>query len=118
MWSHYVDLTTAQSKSTFATYFSYLQVWFQNARAKYRRHVLKQEQTKGDGQVVADSDFRLSDDEKGDDKSYAELSNNSSSSLSDMSSQSISDLPAGMTEFDQQNGGLTELFTNSISAMN
>ncbi|XP_060598268.1 LIM/homeobox protein Lhx9-like [Ruditapes philippinarum] len=96
-----------------------LQVWFQNARAKYRRHVLKQEQTKGDGQAVTDSEFRLSDDEKTDDKAFTEMSNNSSSSLSDMSStQSLPDMPAGITDYDQQNGGLTELFTNSISAIN
>lgn len=94
-------------------------MWFQNARAKYRRHVLKQEQTKGEGQTVTDNEYRLSDDEKADDKGYTEMSNNSSSSLSDMSStQSLPDMPAGITDYDQQNDGLSELFTNSISAIN
>lgn len=94
-----------------------LQVWFQNARAKYRRHVLKQEQNKGEGQSVTDSEFRLSDDEKTDDKTYTEMSNNSSSSLSDLSSTQ-SDIQSGLSEFDQQNGGLTELFASSISSIN
>ena len=91
------------------------QVWFQNARAKYRRHVLKQEQTKAEGGTVGpDAEFRLSDDEKTDDKTYTDMSNNSSSSLSDMS-----DIPAnGLPDYDQPASGLSELFSNTISTIN
>ena len=96
------------------TLLLYSQVWFQNARAKYRRHVLKQEQTKGDGQNGGDAEFRLSDDEKADDKTYVEMSNNSSSSLSDMS-----DIPPSVSDYDQHTpNGLSELFSSTISTMN
>lgn len=89
-------------------------MWFQNARAKYRRHVLKQEQAKGEGQNGTEAEFRLSEDEKADDKTYTEMSNNSSSSLSDMS-----DIPpSGVSEYDQHTSGLSELFSNTISTIN
>ncbi|XP_052219473.1 LIM/homeobox protein Lhx9-like isoform X2 [Dreissena polymorpha] len=86
----------------------------QNARAKYRRHVLKQEQTKSEGGTVTETEFRLSDDEKPDDKTFTEVSNNSSSSLSDMSDIPQSSLP----DYDQPTSGLSELFSSTISAIN
>ena len=101
-------------------YYMFLsQVWFQNARAKYRRHMLKQETGKTeDGQDVS-TEFRLSDDEKSRDKSYTEMSNNSSSSLSDIgSTQSLSDIQSGMAEFEHPTSSLSELFTSTISTIN
>ena len=81
--------------------------------------MLKQESSKTeDGQDV-NNDFRLSDDEKSRDKSYTEMSNNSSSSLSDIgSSQSLSDIQSGMADFDHQNSTLSDLFTSTISTIN
>lgn len=76
--------------------------------------MLKQEQAKSEGQTGNETEFRLSEDEKTDDKTYTEMSNNSSSSLSDMS-----DIPAsGVADYDQHTSGLSELFSNTISAIN
>ena len=92
-----------------------LQVWFQNARAKYRRNLLKQQSDNGKG----------GDSIKSDSQSLAEISNthspHSPSGLSDISSTpSLSELGSTTLEPDQNSSGssLTELFSNSINAMN
>ena len=100
-------------------YIACFQVWFQNARAKYRRHVLKQDDGKPSSQENTERDLHLSDDDKIDDKSFGEISNNSSSSLSDLSStQSLSDIQNGMLDYEQGSSSLPDLFTSTINAIN
>ena len=95
------------------------QVWFQNARAKYRRHVLKSDDTKPNLQENAEGELPLSDDEKIDDKSFGEISNNSSSSLSDLSStQSLSDIQSGIIDYEQGGTSLPDLFTSTLNTIN
>nr|AEN75257.1 apterous [Neanthes arenaceodentata] len=94
-----------------------LQVWFQNARAKYRRNVLKQQgDPSRDGKPGGD--VTKSDSQSA--TTLSEISNSRSPALSDISSTpSLSDLHNAMSESEQNSSGssLTELFTNSINAM-
>ena len=93
--------------------FWILQVWFQNARAKYRRNLLKQEQDK-QGNNGSSQDATKN--------TLTELSNSRSPALSDISSSpSLSELQNNSNVDNDQSSsgsGLTELFSTTMNAMN
>ncbi|CAH1786675.1 unnamed protein product [Owenia fusiformis] len=109
-----------------------LQVWFQNARAKYRRNLLRQESGEGNNNNNSKNDGQLSSSEMGSPGSnaMADLSNSRSPALSDISSTpSLSDLQSGtmdhmdsMDTIDRlsrlehdQSSSLTDIFHNSLN---
>ncbi|XP_074655751.1 LIM/homeobox protein Lhx9-like [Tubulanus polymorphus] len=99
-----------------------LQVWFQNARAKYRRNLLRQEQQRDPN---SQSNGVMSPDCKSQDslQELTELTNaHSPGGLSDISSTpSLSDLGHSMDSEEHQNdtgGSLTDLFSSSINNLN
>nr|KAG5701708.1 hypothetical protein BaRGS_004310 [Batillaria attramentaria] len=100
-----------------------LQVWFQNARAKYRRNLLKQQQDSDKpGQGAATSPSGADKDQQKDGSgSITDLSNTRSPALSDISSTpSLSDLQSGAMESggDQSSSSITELFSSTIASIN
>ncbi|XP_064649177.1 LIM/homeobox protein Lhx9-like isoform X2 [Lineus longissimus] len=99
-----------------------LQVWFQNARAKYRRNLLRQES--GDGRGLSTDGDKDGDDGQ---TSLTELTNAGSPGLSDISSTpSLSDLGTASVDGDIGDMGsvhngensLTDLFSSSINSIN
>ncbi|CAD5121365.1 DgyrCDS9888 [Dimorphilus gyrociliatus] len=87
-----------------------LQVWFQNARAKYRRNILKQEQDKGDNRITADELKQ---------ETLSEMHNGSvtSPAMSDTSSAtSMTDIHNGHQE-NEHPSSLSDLFSNSLTNM-
>ena len=119
-------------------FFSYRKVWFQNARAKYRRSVLKQDPTKsgaetpdsGDGECGSSHNNNNNNNNNrpnsGDNSVFSELppSGNLSPPISDVSSSSSSSYSAlsqsGM-EVEQgpaPGSNLSQLFGSTLSAIN
>lgn len=102
-----------------------LQVWFQNARAKYRRNVLKSDSDKtgqGGSQSSDQSAVSPDDDKIKDDQSISELTelddSQSPDAMSDISSTpSLSDLHSNNMESDHSTSSLSDLFTNSINSL-
>ncbi|XP_025113346.1 LIM/homeobox protein Lhx9-like [Pomacea canaliculata] len=103
-----------------------LQVWFQNARAKYRRNLLKQQQDADkNGQGAASSPTggdTNKEREKDASGSLTDLSNTRSPALSDISSTpSLSDLQSGAMESGGEQGSsssISELFSSTIASIN
>ncbi|XP_064616335.1 LIM/homeobox protein Lhx9-like isoform X2 [Liolophura sinensis] len=92
-----------------------LQVWFQNARAKYRRNLIKLESDRGGlgGDENAGEDGDCVKDSMGD------MASSPSPSLSEISSSpSLSDLHSSTIEPDQSSNSLPDLFTSSIASIN
>lgn len=102
-----------------------LQVWFQNARAKYRRNMLKSDSDKtgqGGSQSSDQSAVSPDDDKIKDDQSISELTelddSQSPDAMSDISSTpSLSDLHSNNMESDHSTSSLSDLFTNSINSL-
>ncbi|PVD21960.1 hypothetical protein C0Q70_17763 [Pomacea canaliculata] len=102
------------------------QVWFQNARAKYRRNLLKQQQDADkNGQGAASSPTggdTNKEREKDASGSLTDLSNTRSPALSDISSTpSLSDLQSGAMESGGEQGSsssISELFSSTIASIN
>ncbi|KAK7095135.1 hypothetical protein V1264_006583 [Littorina saxatilis] len=98
-----------------------LQVWFQNARAKYRRNVLKQ-QSDADGKSGSTTPPAGGDSKKDGSGSMTDLSNTRSpGALSDISSTpSLSDLHSSAVDSggDQSSSSITELFSSTIASIN
>ncbi|XP_059155484.1 LIM/homeobox protein Lhx9-like [Physella acuta] len=101
-----------------------LQVWFQNARAKYRRNLLKQQDSEGgtkagQGQVPESPDGR--DKEMKDSNSITDM-NAGSPALSDISSTpSLSDIQSSTIETDHNsssNTSISDLFSSTIATIN
>jgi hypothetical protein len=102
-------------------------VWCQNARAKYRRNVLKQEDKGSVGSGPLDSGNQsMNGDKLGDspslDDDELEMDMSAGSpAMSDISSSpSLSDLQSGPLEpdHDQSSSSLSELFSNTINSIN
>lgn len=101
------------------------QVWFQNARAKYRRNMLKSDPDKpnqGGSQSSDQSAVSPDDDKLKDDQSISELTelddSQSPDAMSDISSTpSLSDLHSNTMESDHSTSSLSDLFTNSINSL-
>nr|AAV84105.1 apterous [Euprymna scolopes] len=94
-----------------------LQVWFQNARAKFRRNCQKQDQDRvsGGGQTGQNQTGQGSD--KSDGQAMGELSNEHSPGLSDISSApSLSDLQGSCLDSDHSNS-LSDFFTGNITSL-
>ncbi|XP_060073412.1 LIM/homeobox protein Lhx9-like isoform X2 [Ylistrum balloti] len=97
-----------------------LQVWFQNARAKYRRNVLKQDDKPGGGGSQGGSQAGDSpEDEKSkENQSLSEMTDSGSPAMSDISSSpSLSELHSSHMESDHSSSSLSDLFTNSINSI-
>ena len=127
-----VDIITKTSIFKELTYcFLLFQVWFQNARAKYRRGVLKDPS----GREISGSGSGVSDDGNMTDIPMTDLGNQGSPAMSDISpdismSEHLHDPssvgPIGhphqtsLSDQSDQSAGstLTELFTNSINTIN
>ncbi|KAH9507451.1 LIM/homeobox protein Lhx9 [Bulinus truncatus] len=100
-------------------------VWFQNARAKYRRNLLKQQDTEGGnksgpgGQVPDSPDGN--DKEMKDSGSIGDM-NAGSPALSDISSTpSLSDIHSSAMETDHNsssNNSISDLFSSTIATIN
>lgn len=103
---------------------SVFQVWFQNARAKYRRNLLKQQQDSdkpGQGAATSPSGADNKDGQKEGSGSITDLSNTRSPALSDISSTpSLSDLHSSAMDSggDQSSSSITELFSSTIASIN
>lgn len=97
-----------------------LQVWFQNARAKFRRNCQKQEQDRvsGGGQPGQNQSSQGSDKSgNADSQAIGELSNERSPGLSDISSApSLSDLQGSCLDSDHSNS-LSDFFTGNIASL-
>ncbi|XP_050411542.1 LIM/homeobox protein Lhx9 [Patella vulgata] len=92
-----------------------LQVWFQNARAKYRRNVLKQDPDNKNGTAPGSP----SDDKCTDSQSIDDMSKNQSPAVSDISSSpSLSDLHTPSLDADQNSNSISDIFSSSIGALN
>ncbi|KAL8599735.1 hypothetical protein ACOMHN_031890 [Nucella lapillus] len=102
-----------------------LQVWFQNARAKYRRNLLKQQQDSdkpGSGAATSPSGADNKEGGKeGGGGSMTDMSNTRSPALSDISSTpSLCDLQSSAMDSggDQSSSSITELFSSTIASIN
>ncbi|KAJ8301045.1 hypothetical protein KUTeg_022564 [Tegillarca granosa] len=98
-----------------------LQVWFQNARAKYRRNVLKQEDGKPGqaGNSPGQSGTSPNEDKNKDSQSLSEMTDSPSPAMSDISSTpSLSELQSSHLESDHSSSSLSDLFTTSINSIN
>ncbi|XP_067662093.1 LIM/homeobox protein Lhx9-like [Haliotis asinina] len=95
-----------------------LQVWFQNARAKYRRNLLKQQDSdKGNSNTNGSSNGDKSKDSH--DQSLTDLSNTRSPALSDISSNaSLSDIQTPALDTDQGSNSISDLFSSTIASIN
>ncbi|KAK3088041.1 hypothetical protein FSP39_013846 [Pinctada imbricata] len=101
-----------------------LQVWFQNARAKYRRNLLKSETDKPgqNGNQSEDQPGSPDDGKDKDNQSVDEMTelddSQSADNMSDISSTpSLSDLHGSHIESDHSSSSLSDLFTNSINSL-
>ncbi|KAL5011794.1 hypothetical protein ScPMuIL_010345 [Solemya velum] len=98
-----------------------LQVWFQNARAKYRRNVLKQDTDKPtQSGSTAQSGSGSTGEKSKDSQSLSDLNESGSpAALSDISSTpSLSDLHNGPLDHDQSSNSLSDLFSSTINSIN
>ncbi|KAL3871916.1 hypothetical protein ACJMK2_039988 [Sinanodonta woodiana] len=97
-------------------------VWFQNARAKHRRQVMKHDGEKSESGADAQTEgVTHLDGEKSDDsKTFVDISNNSSSEHSNMSSTpSLSDIQNGMAEYEPGTGTrISDLFSSTLNSLN
>ncbi|KAK6978351.1 LIM/homeobox protein Lhx9 [Biomphalaria glabrata] len=101
-----------------------LQVWFQNARAKYRRNLLKQQDSEGGtkaGQGALPDSPDGHDKESKDTNSIGDM-NAGSPALSDISSTpSLSDIQSSNMETDHNsssNNSISDLFSSTIATIN
>ena len=103
---------------------SIFKVWFQNARAKYRRNLLKSDSDKPGQSDGTSGDHPDSPDEgkDKDNQSVDEMTelddSQSADAMSDISSTpSLSDLHGSHIESDHSSSSLSDLFTNSINSL-
>ncbi|KAL3872016.1 hypothetical protein ACJMK2_039987 [Sinanodonta woodiana] len=89
-----------------------LQVWFQNARAKHRRNMLKQDPEKN-----TESENKVSEEKK-EESDNTERSHSPSMSDGLSSSHSVSDLQDSTVEHDHSSDSLSDLFTDTAQTMN